>query len=483
MNDAARTSAAQTEGTSTPDAALVLGGSIAGLLAARVLADHFERVTVVERDTLPTGPELRSGVPQARHVHVLLMRGLLFLEDVFPGIRQELERAGALVLNWTSDWAAFSGGRWAPRYASEYVVVTCSRALLEATIRNRLRLNPRVQLLQHHEATGLLATADSGRVCGVTVQARPGAATDAAATRLPAALVVDASGRGSRAPEWLVRLGYQPPAETTIDASLGYSSRWYRRPVSHAGSWRGLLISAVPPTQPRSGVIYPVEGGRWVVTLGGTAGMYPPTDPDEFLEFAKALAHPAIYRASRDAEPLTQVYGYRRTENRVRHYERLARLPDGLVMLGDAVCAFNPIYGQGMTVAALGAETLGALLAERRGQDQVAKVTGLTHPFQRRLVKVSAPAWLLATGSDLSWPTTVGGSRSWQDTLVNRYVDQVLNLTTIDEYAHLTFTEVAQMLRPPAALFAPPMIARVARQAVRRTLPSTDGREQWFESA
>jgi 2-polyprenyl-6-methoxyphenol hydroxylase-like FAD-dependent oxidoreductase len=456
------------DGIAEAQHAIVIGGSMAGLLAARVLADHFARVTVVQRDRLPLEPELRSGVPQGRHVHVLLVRGQQILERRFPGLQAELAAAGAPTLNWTRDWAFFGHGRWSPRYPSDYAVCTCSRALLETTVRARLRASGTVQFLERHEVTGLLATPDQRRVRGVTLRARPdGASPGGATTALPAALVVDASGRESRAPDWLRALGYAPPAETTINALLGYASRWYRQSAAAGQDWHGMLINPRPPHQPRSGVIYPIEGDRWIVTLIGTAGAYPPTDEAAFLDFARALDHPALAEAIATAEPITPIAGYRRTENRLRHYAQLARMPDAFVVLGDAVCAFNPIYGQGMTVAALGAETLDAVLREQPATAGATTVVGRTQGFQRRLARVTATAWLMATGADLNWPTTVGGQVRRRDRLVQRYLDRVIRLTSEDAAANQVFIEVAHLLRPPASLFAPRIVAGVLRQALR----------------
>jgi flavin-dependent dehydrogenase len=284
---------------------------------------------------------------------------------------------------------------------------------------------------------------------------------------LPAALVVDASGRESRAPDWLRALGYAAPAETTINALLGYASRWYRQPDAAGQDWQGLLINPQAPHQPRSGVIYPIEGQRWIVTLIGTAGNYPPTDDAAFLDFARALDHPALYEAIATAEPLTPIAGYRRTENRLRHYEQLARMPDGFVALGDAVCAFNPVYGQGMTVAAVGAETLDDVLREHPARAATGE-GGRTAGFQRRLSRATATAWLMASGTDLNWPTTVGGRVGWRDRLVQRYLDRLMWLTSEDAAAHQVFIEVAHLLRPPANLFAPRIVAGVLRQTLRR---------------
>ena len=175
---------------------------------------------------------------------------------------------------------------------------------------------------------------------------------------LAADLVVDATDRKSRAPEWLESLGYGATPESLIESAIGYASRWYRRPAGFDAEWSGLIVNGRPPGLPFAGLILPVEDDVWTVSVGGFAGHYPEVTEEGFLDVARGLAVPDLYDAIRDAEPLTPVYGYRTPTNRLRHFERLRRWPEGLIVTGDAVCAFNPIYGQGMTVSAIDAEVL-----------------------------------------------------------------------------------------------------------------------------
>lgn len=442
--------------------AIVVGGSMAGLLAARVLADHFKRVTVIERDRFPEGPTTRKGVPQARHVHILLQQGQRVLERLFPGLGRELNDAGAPAVDLPADFPALSLGGWTRRFRSPFVARTCSRSLLEWTIRRHLAGYANVRFLEDRQATGLLAVSGGSRVSGVRVRVRGAADGAADEEEYHAGLVVDASGRGSRAPDWLESLGYAPPRETVVNSFLGYATRWYRRPAAARGDWQGLLVMSKAPDYPRSGVIFPVEGDRWVVTLAGLGRDYPPTDETDFLEFSRSLRSPIIYEAIKDAEPLSPVYGYQRTENRVRHYERLARWPEGFVVLGDAACAFNPVYGQGMTVAALGAEALDKRLRTQRGGD----LSGLARRFQRDLAGVSATAWLMATGEDFRWPTTEGGRPSPLTRLMHRYFDGVMALSSRNTAVYGAFIEVSHLCKPPMILFRPGILLRVLAWAV-----------------
>ena len=453
--------------------ALVIGGSIAGLLAARVLVNHFDRVTVVERDRLPGQPIPRQGVPQANHVHVLLTQGQRILEQLFPGLEAELTAAGTPTVDWIADWSVFGVLGWGPRFPSSLTGLTCSRSLLEWSLRRRLAacntrsVKPeayRLQFLEETQVTELLTDDHKSKVTGVRLCFRAETERTMSESTLAADLVVDASGRSSSLPKWLVALGYQPPQKTVINSFLGYASRWYQRPEVQA-DWQGLLVASKPPEHRRGGVLYPVEGDRWVLTLSGIGRDYPPTDEAGFLDFARSLRSPIIYEAIKDAQPLSPIYSYRGTENRLCHYEKLSRLPEGLVVVGDAVCAFNPVYGQGMTVAAKAALTLDECLHQQFRRDK-STLTGLTQRFQQRLAQVNATPWLMATGEDLRWPTTEGGQPDRMSRLMHQYMDRVQLLSINNIGVYQTFWEVVHMLKPPTALFQPSILAQVLRQAI-----------------
>jgi 2-polyprenyl-6-methoxyphenol hydroxylase-like FAD-dependent oxidoreductase len=446
--------------------AVVIGGSMAGLLAARVLTTYFQRVTIVERDRLPDGPEPRKGVPQARHTHVLLTRGQRILSRLFPDITGALASEGAPLLDWTQDCRLFTNGGWRPRFPSDIRAYACSRDLLECLVRWRVLADPRVATIQECDVVGLLADRSRSRAAGVQLRYRETAQRTDGTGELAADLVVDASGRDSKAPQWLNDLGYPAPPETRINSFLGYASRFYRPPEERRFDWKLLMVTATPPQGTRGALILPVEGGRWHVTLGGVARDYPPTDEDGFLSFARSLPDASVYDAIHAATPLSGIAGYRRTENRLRHYEQMERWLDGFVVVGDAVCAFNPVYGQGMTVAAMGAEALDRCLRAR----WPAGLAGFSRRFQQDLARVNATPWLLATGADLRFPQTVGGQTGPLQRLTQRYIDQVLATGRDVPRVHKRFVEVLHFIRPPAALISPLVAAPVLRRYVRRRL-------------
>jgi 2-polyprenyl-6-methoxyphenol hydroxylase-like FAD-dependent oxidoreductase len=380
---------------------------------------------------------------------------------MFPGAEKELLRAGAHEVRMPADLLWMTPPGWRRRFPGTHMM-TFSRGLLDWVVRNRLEAERPVRMLTGHEVVGLLSTSDHGRITGVQVRERGG---PSAVESLDADLVVDATGRRSRTPEWLERLGYPAAEQTEVDAHLGYASRYYAIPDGFEATWKGIYLQANPPAGTRTGVLLPQEGNRWIVTLLGVGGDYPPTDEEGFLEFAAGLRSPLLYEAIRDAEPLTPISSYRRTANHRRHYERMSRWPGRLAVLGDAVCAFNPVYGQGMTVAAISAKTLDDCLRERDDLDQA------TRRFQRRVAKDAAGPWLVATGEDLRYRTTTGQSPTWRTRLLNRYVNRVNALANIDERMCDRMMRVLTLNAPPEALFHPAVLWLAA--TVRDRQPST----------
>ena len=437
--------------------AIVIGGSIAGLLAARVLTDHFRTVTIIERDRLPFTPAARSGAPQSAHQHVLLLRGLQITEALFPGISDELIGAGAPVIDMAADVAWLTAAGWGVRFESDQKILTSSRELLEWSIRRRLAEQDGIRFVETADVCGLVRSGDA--VVGVRLRAR---GVRAGEQEERAHLVVDTSGRHSKLPEWLAALGYARPRERVVNGYLGYASRMYRLPAAVPQTWRGLYVQPAPPHHRRGGVIFPLEGDRWHVTLAGVGRDYPPIDEAGFLEFAQSLRSRILFDAIRHAEPLSPISGFRATENRWRAYESIRRFPDGILVLGDAACAFNPVYAQGMTTAALGAETLATLL-ERRRVRETGAIAGLGRLFQRALARGNAPAWQLATSEDLRLIETTGARASVATRLGHAYFDRIIRLTTERPDVRLAFLRTMNMLDGPRVLFAPRILSAALR--------------------
>ena len=443
--------------------AVVLGGSLAGLLAARVLSDHFEHVTLIERDVYPETPETRRGVPQANHVHGLLVRGRQVLEELFPGVQDEMIADGAPLLDIANDFAWYTRAGWGIRFPSDLQVLAFTRPLLDFHVRRHLSRNPRVEIIDNTDVLSLLPGSVENRLSGVLVCPRTSDIDRRVAKAISADLVVDATGRASRAPRWLTELGYEAPEETIVNAHLGYASRLYRIPENFNGDWTCAFIQAAPPERKRGAILFRVEGDRWLVTLVGGGGGYPPSDELGFLEFARSPPIHTIYDAMRSAEPVSPIKTHRATENRLRHYDR-SKLPHNFLLLGDAVCAFNPVYGQGMTIASLGAVTLEQCLRER-GADQ--SLTGLSTRFQKQLAKVNKAPWLLATGEDYRYVETEGAGPGVMTKFMHRYMEHVLLLATKSVAVRRVLLEAFNILRPPTALFHPRVLFRVLLQFLK----------------
>ncbi len=438
--------------------AVVIGGSMAGLLAARALSGQLNRVTLIERDRFPEGPTFRAGVPQFRHAHVLLGQGLAILERLFPGITAELRTAGAEPVEWPRDVLWLTSAGWSRRFRSDRTLLCASRELIEYAVRRRVLALPNVVVRQRSEAVSLLA--DGGSAAGLRLRDRE----TATESELQANLVVDASGRDSHATAWLEELGFGQTTESRIDPLLGYASRVYAPPAGHAADWKLMLLQP-DVTCGRGGLLLPIEGGRWIVTLAGLGRDYPPTDDEGFLAFARSLRSPSLYEAIKDATPLTPIHGYRRTENQRRYFERLPRWPEGFIVLGDAACAFNPVYGQGMTVAAVEALLLARKLSEQRRRPD-GNLTGFAKRFQSLVAQKDADVWLLATSEDLRYPTTEGAKADLKTRFLHRYFDRLVRVSTANATVSKAFVDVLQLEASPASLFLPRVLLPVLRGGV-----------------
>ena len=431
--------------------AIVIGGSIAGLTAARVLLKHFEHVTIIERDHYPQEPAFRPGIPQGRQIHRTLLRGQQALEQIFPGLTAKLVARGAVEQDYGSEGLYYYRGIF-PRVPPVLHGWNCSRLLLEWQIRQELNAYPQLTIIEGHEVYRLLFEKSSNKVSGVQFCDRNHASKKSTPQELQADLVIDASGISSRASQWLEELGYNAPPEEVVTAHLGYATCFYEPHADFKPPWNGIAIQATEPPL-RSGTLMEIEGGRWMIVLSGTNGDYPPTEEQAYMEFAKALPHPALHEAMQNATPRSKIYGYRYANNYLRHFEQLGRQPEGFIVVGDAVCNFNPIYGQGMTVAALEALALDSCL-QKRGMEK-----SFAPAFQKEISRLLVVPWILATSADRR--DSHANTRGLISNLARRYVDHLMELLPKDQVLFLTSLEVVHMLRHPAVIFSPRIILRV----------------------
>ncbi|MCY1074890.1 NAD(P)/FAD-dependent oxidoreductase [Archangium lansingense] len=461
--------------------AVVIGGSIAGLLSARVLSDHFEKVIILERDPFPEGPEARKSTPQGRHIHALLEAGLKVLDGLFPDLVQEMVREGVDIVDLARDAAWLQSGSWKARYEGGPQSILVSRPFLEWKVRGRVTALPNVEVKQGFGVEELLTDAARTRVTGVKVKGPDGEQT------VEGDLVVDSSGRGSRAPHWLELLGYGRPEEEHVGIDLGYTSRFYERPAGF-DDWKILVVNGRAPEARRAGFISNVEGGRWIVSLNGYFGDHAPTDDAGFLEFARGLPTPHLYEYIRHAKPLTAPVSHKIQASRWMHYEKMARFPEGFVLLGDAVCALNPVFGQGMTVIGLGARLLGEQVAQARNSSGGLH-QGLGRSFQKELSKIIGTCWFLTTTLDLAHPQTRGKRPIGLKGLLWS-VQNMIDLTSLDVKSCMAFYDVLHMRKGVEGLLQPGFVAALMaynakslvvpreKRANLTTLPPPPGRKR-----
>ncbi|MFC3574050.1 FAD-dependent oxidoreductase [Streptomyces yaanensis] len=448
--------------------AVVIGGGMAGMLAASVLSTYAD-VTVVDRDVLPEGPEPRKGLPQARHVHVIWSGGARAMEQLLPGVTDAWLAAGARRIPLPTGLVSMQPRGWFRRWPEMQFMIACSRDLLDWVVRERVTRSERVTLLQRSELLSL--EGDASRVTGVRVRT-----PDDEERLLAADLIVDASGRGSRASVWLEALGVPEAPLEQVDSGLAYSSRIFRAPP---GTEEFPLVNvqsdATVPVPGRTTTIEPIEGGRWLVTLSGTRGGEPPTSAEEFETFAReSVRHPVVGELIAHAEPLSDPVVTRSTVNRRRFYEKVKSWPEGFVAIGDSVATYNPVYGHGLSVAALGAVALGELVAEHG-----LTAPGLARRIQRAVARPVATAWEFATSTDIHYPGAVGKAPGVANRLLGAYVNRLMLTATGRPLVARAFFDVVTLSKPVSELLRPSVAIAVLRGPRRPglTAPPLTGAE------
>jgi len=439
------------------DRGVVLGGSVAGLLAARVLTDHAGEVVIVERDALAEGFAARRGVPQGGQVHGLLVRGLERIEALFPGITQEMYDDGAQVADPGVDLHWYVNGMRKPPSPIGRGVA-CTRPFLEGHVRRRVKALPGIRVVQGR-AEALTATA--GRVDGVALS---GAGQEG--DHLGGDAVVDCTGRSTRIDEWLTAVGYDPPPQRKVNVDLGYASRLYARaPDERLGGGRAVISVTEDVNRARGSVAFPVEGDRWLVTLGGYHHDRPSSDPADFASRLEDDPCVPLRQFAHRGDALGDVTTYRYPASVRRDFHRSGPLPGGLLALGDSVASFNPIYGQGMTSAALQSATLGDYLAAGASPHDPARA------YFRRLRPVVNSVWTLSTSADFRLPH-VNGDRPPGLWATHRLTDLYTRATLRDADLHGLFLRVLNLQARPEMMARPDHLVR-AYLATRRPAPET----------
>jgi 2-polyprenyl-6-methoxyphenol hydroxylase-like FAD-dependent oxidoreductase len=422
--------------------AIVLGGSAAGLLAARVLAHHAERVTLVERDDLPDAALHRKGTPQSRHANNLHPRALPLLEAWFPGVTDEFERAGAVPV---ADEArvVIRGQRYA-RTLGAPTTFLMTRPLLDAILRRRVHALGNVNFATHCDVTGLCIDG-AGNVAGALLRSEHGERS------LTGELVVDALGRGSQGRRWLSAFGYADPSVTEVRVNVHYASRLFSRAAADLQGDNLVILSPTAAVQ-RGGVAFAVEGDRWLVTLFEYGGKRPPTELSAFRAFARTLVADDIADLLAHAMALDDGAEFVFPTACLRRFDKVRALPDGYVCLGDVLCQLNPSYGQGITSAVVQAEALGKALARGR--------YSLPRRYYRLAVKAASQPFNLSWSSDLDLPSVVAPSNP-TPAPIRAYVARAMRVARHDRAVALAMRRIMGLIDPPLALLRPSIALRV----------------------
>ncbi|MDR5748363.1 monooxygenase [Caballeronia sp. LZ029] len=427
--------------------AIVIGAGVGGLLAARVLSDFYTSVTVLERDAFPATDSARKGVPQGRHTHGLLARGSAIFEEFFPGYNDDVvAQSGGLIGDVANDVIWIGRNVRLANGASDLIGLLASRPVLEGHLRRQLLGLPNVHAIEHCAVRALVTDPARKRVTGVRA-----CAEGKPEEMIEADLVVDATGRGSSSPVWLEALGYPSPDDEKVEIGICYMTRTYRRRPSDLDGKHGIVVAGSAPNW-RNGVMLAQENETWIVSAGGYLGDDAPDNDAGFLAYLATLPTMEIHDVVARAEPLTDFRRYRHVSSLRRRYERLARFPDNYLVFGDAICSFNPVYGQGMTVAAEEALALHRCL--RTGS------SGLARRFFGAAARIVDIPWDIAVGNDLRHPD-VEGARPPAMRFINWYIGKLHLAATRDSTLATAFLKVVNLMMPPSSLFSPAIVGRV----------------------
>jgi 2-polyprenyl-6-methoxyphenol hydroxylase-like FAD-dependent oxidoreductase len=433
--------------------AIVVGAGMAGLAAAKAIAPHFEKVTVFDRDSLPDAPAPRSGTPQSRHTHALLTGGHFALDRLFPGLEIDLMDAGAVRLRLRRDMRLeLPGFDPFPQRDLGYDQFALSRPALERICRHRVEQELNIEIRPRARVTEVIASPDNAGAAGVRFEDVRGAAGSLAAD-----LIVDASGRISLTQGFLEAIAWQKPSTVEIGMDQAYSTLVFEKPEDAPNDWRVVIHAAAAPHSSRHGVLFPMEGGRWSVSLAENHGNAPPGDVDGFMEFLASFRMPTIHRALRGAKRIGDIARFRMPCSVRCGYDRLDRFPRGVIPLGDSAYRFPPIFGQGMSVAAQECCVLAGLIESRRWR--IDPLDGLAEAYLQEIQPLLETPWSHAM-SDLAYPET-RGERPPDLERKLRYGRALLQLAAIDPEVDKVFSEVRGLLKPFSALREPKLVGRV----------------------
>lgn len=432
---------------------VIIGSSISGLLAARVFSDYVDQISVIEKDVMQGSIEdIRPSLPQSHHQHILLLRGKQIFESLFPGFDQELEAVGAPLIDYSQDCELHLPQGKLPRFPSDLKIRPCRRPTIDWVIRRRLSKFEQIKFISGARVKQLMLSSERNRVTGVVYQQK----NSDQACELSADLVIDTSGRGSRSRKWLQQAGYSKVPTIEVNPHLSYASQLYQFPEDYDGA--SIEVAPHAPDNPRAAGFWRVDRDQWLLTLIAMNGEPSPSNEVDFQKFCRQLGTLKIADAVSRAAPLGPIYTHKGTKNCWHHYHKVKRLPAGFIVMGDALCAFNPFHGQGMTIAAMTAQVLEGLIAQ--GIDQHFSMSWCKRYFSRAAKNFNA-AWMVAISEDMRWPTTEGRNIDWKLKLSYSYMDKVIEACRHDPKLTKYCLEIANMVRSPLDLARPDIASRV----------------------
>ncbi|WP_372654621.1 phosphatidylglycerol lysyltransferase domain-containing protein [Halobacteriovorax sp.] len=423
--------------------ALVVGASFTGLLTAKVLSGFYKEVIILDKGGPAEGPTVRKSVPQMGQHHILLSRGRSILENILPGIDGELSQYGSELIDYVLDGRLFTEYGECPRFESNIMIRPTSRVLLDYRIRERVRSVKNINIIYNAKWNNLILNSDKSKVLGVKYL------TNGEEKSLSADLIIDASGRNSSLIKTFEKNDISVADSKRVNPYVGYATCAYEIPESLT-DFKLMEIASAAPSNPRAAGLWKIEGNKWLLALIGSNKEYPSADPDEFLEFARKLTHPHIYNIIKKSKPISDISLYRGPVNEWRQFSKMKNFPNQLLVLGDALATFNPLYGQGMSIA-----LTEILLVQELLKDNV-RTIGKKHQLLINN-KVKA-AWPMAISEDLKWPLTDGSKITLHDKISIWYSELLLPLSTYNKRVVMTFLQIANLEKDPYALVSPSIL-------------------------
>jgi 2-polyprenyl-6-methoxyphenol hydroxylase-like FAD-dependent oxidoreductase len=440
--------------------AVVVGAGIGGLSMAGALSKYFEQVEVFERDQLHEAAASRSGTPQDRHPHGLLAGGLRALGEIFPGFESDLAMAGAVPVRVAQEiqYERPDVGVL-PKRDFGMTLLCASRPLIELVLRRRAEAMPNIVLRRNCRVTGIVPMTSDAAVDGIRFDSGSGGSEILATD-----LVVDASGRGALTSTLFEALGWERPAETEVGVDLSYATVVVAIPTNAPPDWKLVLTQPDPPFLALHAVLVPTEDDRWIIAIADHGATGRLETWDAFLEASRSLITPTVYNALRYAEPPSGIRHYRFPMSYWKHFERLPRLPHGVLPVADSLCRFNPIHGQGMSSADKQARMLQDLLGRAAGEPD--SIAAAQMGFMAEVASVLETPWNMSTSADLAFPGT-RGERPENFGEAQQFEAALFRAAAVDPVVHRAMMEVAQLLQPQSRLQEPDIMRRIEEASTK----------------